>query len=128
MQMIRLWSEGVVTKIPSDQSSNPTWAKDLAYGTVELIKQDAKGIFNIAGAEVLARDEFAKKIAEIFNLDASYVQSIQTSELNQKAARPLAGGLKLEKIKKAIGWVPHTATEALQILYKDYLDQQELKQ
>ncbi len=116
MQMLILWGDKKKTKIPKDQFSNPVWAKDLAFGIIELVEKNHNGIFNVAGGEQLARDAFAKKIAQTFELSSEFIEPVLTADLNQKAKRPLKGGLTLDKLHKAIGWKPHTATEALKIL------------
>lgn len=113
MQMLDLWSAKKTTRIPSDQMSNPVWADEIARATLELLEKDSKGIFNVAGGSFLNRNEFAELIAEVFGRDKSLIEPVKTSDLAQKAKRPLLGGLKCEKLKAAIGWAPMSARDAL---------------
>lgn len=113
MQMLDYWKLGQRTKVPSDQFSNPIWAKDIVTATNKLIEKDSKGIFGVGGGSYLARSEFAKLISEVFGYGANLIDPIKTSDLNQKAKRPLMGGLKNDKLINAIQWQPMTARDAL---------------
>lgn len=113
MQMLELWGQGRVTRIPVDQEANPIWAFDLARATIELLEKDASGIFNVAGGTQMARVEFAKLIAKEFNFDGSCIYSVRTVDLAQKAKRPLKGGLRCRKLQEILGWRPSPAHEVL---------------
>ena len=119
MQMIELWGQGKTTRIPSDQYSNPVWAHELAKATIELLERGASGIFHVAGGSYLARTEFAREIARVFDLNAALVNEVRTEELGQKAKRPLRGGLKCEKVKAELGWAPASAAEVLKQLRRN---------
>lgn len=116
MQMLELWGQGKQTRIPGDQFANPVWARDLGKSTVELLEHGSKGIFNVAGGAQLPRTEFALTIARIFGFDPSLIESVRTSDLGQRARRPLKGGLKCDKLKKELGWAPGAAQEVLEAL------------
>lgn len=116
MQMIELWGQGKQTRIPSDQEANPVWAKELAQATIDLLKKGSRGIFHVAGGTQFKRTDFAATIARIFGLDPNLIVPIETWQLNQKAKRPLKGGLSCEKLRKEIGWAPRGAAEVLKSL------------
>ncbi len=119
MQMLDLWKQNKITTIPSDQLANPIWAKDIVTATRKLINQNEKGIFGVGGASFHFRSEFAKLISDVFGYGAEFIKSITTKELNQKAKRPLLGGVKIEKLVKTIHWSPKAAKDAL-IYLRDY--------
>ncbi|MGE4231837.1 MAG: NAD(P)-dependent oxidoreductase [Bacteriovoracia bacterium] len=104
MQMLDLWKNGVQTRIPSDQYANPTWAFELARATLDLLEKQHSGIYHAAGADFMARTEFANLIAASFRIKDAKIQPILTSELKQKAKRPLKGGLNCAKAEAALGW------------------------
>lgn len=116
MQMLEAWGQGRTTKITSDQKSNPVWAVELVKATVELVSMKESGIFHIAGGSVLFRDEFARLIAQIFGYDPALVLPIKTSQLQQKAARPLASGLYTKKLNGRLGWTPSEPETVLNLL------------
>ena len=122
MQMISLWGDKKHTKIPSDQISNPIWSGDIVYATRELLDWQKSGHYGVAGASWIARTEFSKLIAKVFNLDPSYIDAIKTADLGQKAKRPLKGGLKIDKLKKELDWSPMGAEEALRFLKKKFME------
>ncbi|MBH50231.1 MAG: NAD(P)-dependent oxidoreductase [Candidatus Marinimicrobia bacterium] len=89
--------------VVTDQFNNPIWTTDLANILIELIEKEVTGLYHTGGDEYISRYEFAKMIAQNFKLDASLILPISTGELNQKAKRPLKGGLKTEKIEDVLG-------------------------
>jgi dTDP-4-dehydrorhamnose reductase len=94
----RLLSAGTPMSIPTDQLSTPTYNEDLAAATLALANAGHTGLFNISGHELLSRYDFALLAAEALSLDASLIQPILTADLNQRAARPLRGGLRIDKL------------------------------
>ena len=87
-------------KIVNDQIGNPTLSNDLADAIWLLLKNNSSGIYNVSGSEILSRLEWALQIADFYGLDNQYIKSCKTSDLNQKAMRPLKSGFKLTKIYK----------------------------
>ena len=99
MQTLKRLGNGDKMTVPADQISNATFAGDIAEAVERLIDLGVRGVFNVAGKGILNRYEFTKSIAKIFDLHAENIKPVSTSELNQKAKRPLNGGLKIEKLE-----------------------------
>jgi dTDP-4-dehydrorhamnose reductase len=99
----RLLTEGKTMRVPCDQLATPTYVEDLAEAAIALVNKEQHGIFHVAGPEFLSRYDFALQACEILSLDASTMQSVATAELNQKAKRPLLGGLRIDKLQEALG-------------------------
>lgn len=102
--------------IVTDQISNVTMIDDLAFGTLKLIEKDCTGIYNIAGADILSRYEFAMKMCEVFKLKKELVLPITTASLNQPAPRPLRSGLIILKMESELGFKPMDSLEGLRLL------------
>lgn len=102
--------------IVTDQISNVTMIDDLAYGTLKIIEKNCKGIYNIAGSDILSRYEFAMTMCEVFNLNKKLVFPITTESLNQPAPRPLNSGLIILKMESELGFKPMDSTEGLKLL------------
>lgn len=100
-------------KIVTDQRNTPTYADDFANVLLRLIELDETGIFNVVGSTTLSRLDFAVKIAEIFDLDKSFITPVTTEELAQVALRPSDDSLKIDKILK-LGIKTCTVDEGLQ--------------
>ena len=85
-----------------DQISNPTWSWSLSEAIYKSILNNISGLFHYAGEEAISRYDFAIKIAKTHDFNYNRIIPIKTSELNQKAKRPLNSALDVSKIKKII--------------------------
>jgi len=105
-------------RVVDDQWNNPTWTVDLAEKCSALIQLGAEGLYHYGGGDYLNRYQFACKIADHFQLDASLITRIKTSELSQLAPRPLKGGLKTDLICKKFNVTPLPLDAALESIVK----------
>ncbi|MBM4172957.1 MAG: dTDP-4-dehydrorhamnose reductase [Ignavibacteria bacterium] len=99
--------------IVDDQLSNPTLTDDLALSVKRIIEKKRCGLYHIGGNTYCNRYEFTLEIAKIFHLDESLIAPIQTHSLNQKAKRPLRGGLINLKAHTDLGIQYSTIQEGL---------------
>lgn len=104
--------EGVT--VPSDQYSTPTWSDDVARGAVACAGRG--GIWHVAGPDFVSRDQFARSVADVFQVDASLIRPVPTSDLRQRARRPLRGGLRSERIRREAGVQMTPTAQALEHL------------
>ena len=93
-----LWLAGELragrrVRIVHDQINTPTLAEDLAVALLALAERGTQGIIHLAGPDLIARDEWARRIASYYQLDASLIDLVSTAELGQQAVRPLRSGL-----------------------------------
>jgi dTDP-4-dehydrorhamnose reductase len=101
-QLIRNCRNGQPMRIPSDQISSPTLNIDLARATVELCERDLRGVYHLAGDDVLDRFAFAQIACTTFGLDPSKLTPVTTASLRQKAVRPLKAGLLVSKAQREL--------------------------
>ncbi len=106
-------------RIVDDQIGTPTYAPDFCEAIDRLLQNEAYGLFHVSGGEIISRYDFALKIAEVFDLDASLIERIKTADLKQKAPRPRNSSFRIYKLINYTGWEPHSLTEALQLLKKE---------
>ncbi len=97
---------GQTARVPDDQWGNPTYAPDLARATLDLLATGASGLIHAAGPRTMTRAAFARLIAETFGLPADRVIGVSTQSLGQTAPRPLQAGMKVERLRGLLGWVP----------------------
>lgn len=102
-----------IMNIVEDQLSNPTLTDDLALSVKRIIEKKRCGLYHIGGNTYCNRYEFALEIAKIFHLDESLIAPIQTHSLNQKAKRPIRGGLINLKAHTDLGIQYSTIQEGL---------------
>jgi dTDP-4-dehydrorhamnose reductase len=115
-QLIKSLKAGKAMSLPQDQRSSPTYNRDLARGSVELVELLEKGIWNVAGPEVIDRATFGELAAAVFGLDAGLIRPVSTASMKQKAARPLGAGLRVEKLVERLGWKPLGPLEGLKAM------------
>ncbi len=113
--------KGNRVNIVSDQFGNATLADDLARGIYELVRQNKRGLYHIAGSDIVSRFEFARKLADEFGYDKSLIHPIKTAELNQLAARPLQSGLITLKAQAELGITFLSIDESLKKFKQQFL-------
>jgi len=107
-QVIDNLTAGKRMRIPIDQFGNSTYAGDLAEGCLRLLERKDAGIWNLAGPDPnVSRSDFARRIARDYGLNENLFDFSTTIQLSQSAARPLQGGLLINKARNAIQWNPH---------------------
>jgi len=102
-QLLQRCRSGERMRVPLDQFSSPTYNQDLAAASLELVEREARGLFHVAGAEVLSRYSFARLACQVFGVDASRVEPVPTASLRQRAPRPLRAGLRINKARRLLG-------------------------
>ena len=108
--------DGKNIKVVTDQWRSPTLAEDLAMGCYLIADQEAEGIFNISGKEVLTPYEMAIQTADYFGLDKSLIAQADASTFTQVARRPPRTGFILDKAQTVLGYNPHSFAEGIAVL------------
>ncbi len=102
--------------VVTDQIGNVTLSDDLAYGILKIVENESRGIYNIAGKDIISRFDFAINMCEIFGFNKALVHKIKTKDLNQPAPRPLNSGLITLKAESELGINFMDSKESLQVL------------
>jgi len=100
-------------RVVTDQTTNPTLVSSLADFVWMLVKLEKNDVYNFAGKDSVTRFEFAKKLAQHFDLNENLLMPIKTKELGQAATRPKNSSLNTEKIVTEIGFKPLTLDESI---------------
>lgn len=101
--------------VVTDQFRMPTYAEDLAEACYLSIKNDAIGIYNVSSNKLMSIYDIALEIARTFDLDASYINSIESSALNLPAKRPFKTAFSLKKSISVLNLPSHSFAERLQV-------------
>ncbi len=107
---------GKPIKVVDDQWRTPTLAEDLAMGCYLIVKQQAQGIYNISGKDMLTPYDMAIKVRDYFDLDGSLISRADSSTFSQPAKRPLKTGFIIDKARKHLGYKPHSFDEGIKII------------
>jgi len=118
---IVLWAKEALEKgdpinVVNDQWRMPTLAEDLAEGCLLIAEQDAHGIFNISGKEMMSISELVDKVARFWGLNKALIREISSASLNQAAKRPVKTGFILDKAINELGYKPHSFEQGLALL------------
>lgn len=101
-------------KVVCDQFRTPTFSEDLAFACLQAIRLKPSGVFHVSGSEFYSVFEFASLIAEVFELDASLIEPIETELLEETAKRPYVTGFEIGKASRILHFSPVPLREALQ--------------
>jgi dTDP-4-dehydrorhamnose reductase len=102
--------------VVDDQIGNPTFVGDLALAMIKTFELNREGIFHVGGGEQLSRYDFAMHAANVFDLDASLIKRIKTSDLGQPSPRPMISGFITLKAETQLGMRFLKAAEGLTLL------------
>lgn len=98
--VINSLKQGNEISIVEDHFNTPTLADNLAEIIIEALQKDLQGLYHASGSQKISRYEFAKEIANTFNLDYSLIKPIKMSQLTTWIAkRPKDSSLNINKIK-----------------------------
>lgn len=112
-------------KAVKDQKITPTVTNDIVDALKILIENKSLGLYHISSRDTVTPLEFAKIIAEVFNLNYSLINSMSLDEFNQnKNAKLLKySWLNPAKFEKEFGdEILHTVEEGL-VIFKKEVDQ-----
>jgi dTDP-4-dehydrorhamnose reductase len=105
--MMRLMKDKDALNIVGDQKGRPTYAKDLALATIQIIKalnegKSIKGIYHYANTGETTWFGFAEKIKALAGLTCN-LTAISTAQFPTPAKRPTYSVLDTQKIQNELG-------------------------
>ncbi len=109
-------------KIPVliDQYTSPSYVPNLSKMILEIISKKITGIIHLAEDTRISRFEFAKIIANKFNLDENLLKSSKMNEMNWIAKRPMDSSLDVSKAKKILDNKPKKIEYSLEFFIKEF--------
>jgi dTDP-4-dehydrorhamnose reductase len=122
--LIETLRKGDHVKIITDQWNTPTLNTNLAEMTLEVIERRLNGVYHTCGATRVSRFEFAKKIADVFDLDKSLIDKVTSAQFTLPAKRPMDSSLDTSLAQRNLNCKPLPLDKALQQL-KEELSQKQ---
>lgn len=101
-------------KIVTDQWNSPSLNTNLADMTLEIIERKLTGTFHLSGATRINRYDFAKLIAQTFNLDTNLMNPSTSAEFSWAAKRPRDSSLNTAKAQQTLKNKPLQIKQALE--------------
>jgi dTDP-4-dehydrorhamnose reductase len=104
LTILRLAREGKPLRVVDDQVGAPTWCRDIATATAQLLAapRAAQGLFHLAAAGATSWFGFAREILAASGI-AAPLQAIATSEYPTPARRPANSQLAVRKLRERTG-------------------------
>lgn len=98
--------------IVDDQISSPTYAPDIARASIQVVEQEITGTNHAAGPVSLSRDEFTRRLAEVYKYDSDRISPISTEDFGQTAPRPADSSLDSTGLYELLDWRFKTPADA----------------
>ncbi|MEX2028238.1 MAG: SDR family oxidoreductase [Candidatus Curtissbacteria bacterium] len=117
-KFLKMYREGKLYPVFTDQVITPTFIDDLAPAAKLLIESSASGIFHLASGKTTTQFQFAKAVIETFGGNPVDVQEGSLTDYLMRdgsTPRPIKGGLKVKKIK-SLGYNPTDWDEGIEII------------
>jgi len=104
----------------TDQYGSPTYADNLAEALLALSKSEREGVYHTAGKTCINRFDFAKRIAEVFELDGGLIKPVTSDAFKQVAERPKRCCLDVSKAERELRVRFLTVEEGLEKMKEQY--------
>lgn len=105
--------------ITTNQWNSPTLNINLANMILEVLERKLSGVFHLAGATRISRYEFARSVAETFDLDTNLITAVFSNDIPWLAKRPKDSSLDVDKTCQTLKNKPLQILEALDKMKRD---------
>ena len=110
-------SQNKSIKVISDQIISPSYCPNIAKLVLESASKKINGTFHVSGKESITREQFARKIAQTFNLNEKLLIPTPISELNLDMKRGKNCSLDVTKTQSVFETSILSLNEALSDMY-----------
>ena len=112
-------------KVVTDQWNSPTLNTNLAKMVLEVAERKMTGTYHLAGATRISRYDFAKLIAENFNLDEQLIIPASSDQFKWAAKRPKDSSLNTQKAHHMLKNKPLKVEQAVAIMKDELLEKRD---
>lgn len=112
-------SKNEKVNIVDDIFENPLYAGNAAEMVWKIVDIKAKGIFNLAGGEIVNRYQLAIATAEIFGLNKDLVKPVETSFFGSLFPRPKNTSFNTSKVEEKLHIRPLIVSEGLSLMKRE---------
>ncbi|MGE3724177.1 MAG: NAD(P)-dependent oxidoreductase [Candidatus Sericytochromatia bacterium] len=114
-EMATAWQAGRSIRAAADQIFNPLLLSDALQAIAELLRRNARGVYNLGGPEGLNRFELAQGLAQCLGVDTGLIQKIGLKDLSEPFLRPCDTRLAIDKLQRFLpDWRPVDLSAACQ--------------
>jgi len=116
--LLKKLPKGEAVRMVTDIYDNPLSAHHCAKAIWTLLEKKQRGLYHVAGKDIVNRYEYAIAIANVFGLDKSLISPVDSSFFPQIAPRPKDTSYDTSKLERDIGFKPLALREGL-LMMKD---------
>jgi dTDP-4-dehydrorhamnose reductase len=98
--------------IVTDQWNSPTLNSNMAEMTLEILERKLEGIIHVSGATRVSRYDFAKLLAQTFELDSDLIKAVSSADFSWPANRPRDSSLSTTKARRLLKNKPLEISQA----------------
>ena len=91
--------------------------RNFANIILDSILMNLSGVYHYGSTDTITRYDFAIKVANYFDLNASFINGVSTSDLNQKEKRPSNTSLDCSKIKSHLSCHTYSTEESFRYIF-----------
>ena len=117
--------KGRAVRAATDQLFCPLEIGDLMTFITLLLKQKARGLYNVGGSERVSRYDLALRVAKALGVSEAAVMPISLDELGG-TVRPKSTALSSQKLYNDTGFKPHELCHSIQSIAKLYREDERL--
>ncbi len=111
--IIERLQRGEKLNLVTDVYENPLWSYQCAEAIWRTIQMGKNGVFHLAGKEVVNRYELARMVAQVFDLDSSLLNPVDSSFFPTIAPRPRNTSFVTERMQEELEMDPLPLFEGL---------------
>ncbi len=113
-------SRGQAVKLFEDQWVSPSLALNVAEMLADLAERALAGVWHVAGAAVVDRVSFGRRLCERFGFDAGLIQPSRMSDVKLLSPRPAKSGLVVARTAQALAHPPLSLEASLERFHDEY--------
>jgi dTDP-4-dehydrorhamnose reductase len=95
--VLRTLSEGNIFTAANDVAVSPTYVPDLVHECLNLLQDEAHGIWHISNRDSVCWAKLARMVADRAGLDRNLIQALPQAAMGWKAQQPGNSGMRSEK-------------------------------
>lgn len=107
-----------IINVVSDQLRTPTLVTDICKGIEKIIVKEATGSMHLAGKDVISPYDMAMKTAKVLQLDASFINKVNSETFPEPVKRARRSGLKIDKATRELQYEPVSFEEGVKLTFQ----------
>lgn len=108
--------KGEPVNMVTDIYDNPLSSRQCAEAVWALMRKGSRGIYHVAGRDIVNRYEYAMEIADVFGLNRGLIKGVDSGFFPNIAPRPKNTSYSTKKLEREIGFSPLGLKEGLVLM------------